>query len=131
VNGSSINRRRFERFALPAMYTPVTARRFADDRHELEGHAYDVSEGGVQFELDEPIAAGTPLNLQITLPASHFDEADPEGPRSIFAVASVVWSDASEPGPVRIAAAFTKFARPGDRERLLRQISSGRLSRAA
>lgn len=124
------NRRTYERFALAPMYTPITARLLENDEFTLEGHAYNISEGGVQFELDQPVAPGTAIALQIILPAGQ--ASDDIGPgRSVFVFANVVWIDDDEPGPVRMAAVFTRFARLGDRERLIRTISSGRYTRAA
>ncbi len=127
---TTTNRRQFERFALAPMYTPINARLLENEEYTLEGHAYNISEGGVQFELDHPIAPGTPVALQITLPTGT-DSADIGPGRSVFVFANIVWIDEEEPGPVRMAAVFTRFARLGDRERLLRTISSGRYSRAA
>lgn len=127
---TAINRRQFERFALAPMYTPITARLLENEEFTLEGHAYNISEGGVQFELDQPIAPGTPVALQVTLPQGA-SEVDLGPGRSVFVFANVVWIDDEEPGPVRMAAAFTRFARRGDKERLLRAICSGRYTRAA
>lgn len=128
--GSIINRRRYERFALPAMYTAITVRTLDQDRDSLEGHTYDISEGGVHFELDHPIEPGTPVAVEIFLPASVLTD-DPEAGRIVFAFGNIVWADDSEPGPVRLAAAFTRFARDGDRERLVRAFASGIMARAA
>ena len=132
MNGASINRRRYERFVLSPMYTPVSVRRSESTGEFFEGHAYDVSEGGCQFELDHGIACGTPIFLQVTLPAGSWSECDDLGPgRTVGVYGNVVWNDESEPGPARMAVAFTRFVLAGDKERLLRQITSGRLSRAA
>lgn len=128
---TTTNRRQHERFALAPMYTPITARLLENEEFTLEGHAYNVSEGGVQFELDHPIAPGTPIVLQITLPTGNAAPPDIGPGRSVFVFANVIWIDDEDPGPVRMAAAFTRFARLGDRERLLRMISTGRYSRAA
>lgn len=127
---TTTNRRQFERFALAPMYTPINARLLENQEFTLEGHAYNISEGGVQFELDQPVAPGTPVALQITLPQGAA-EADLGPGRSVFVFANVVWIDDEEPGPVRMAAVFTRFARLGDRDRLLRAMGSGRYARAA
>ena len=123
-----INRRRFERFALAPMYTPVAVRLLADDTFEFEGHAYDIGEGGLRFELDRPIDPGTPVAIRVMLPG-----AGPEELRSVCVLANVIWvdEDADEPGPVRMAAAFTKFARAADKWRLMGLLGSGRFARAA
>lgn len=132
MHGTSINRRRFERFVLSPMYTPVTVRRMDECGNILEGHAYDLCEGGCQFELDCGVPCGTPVLMQVTMPAGAWSECDDLGPgRTIGVYGNVVWLDESEPGPARLAIAFTRFVRAGDKERLLRQITSGRLARAA
>lgn len=125
-----VNRRRFERFRLPPMYTPIAIRPMAAGEPGLDGHAYDISEGGVRFEVDHAIAPGTPVAIEITLPAVQ-ETKEPE--RRVQAFGSVVWTDEDpdEPGPVRMAAVFTRFAGLADRARLLGQLSSGGFSRAA
>ena len=125
-----INRRAHERFRLPSAYTPIAVRTMDEAAYRLEGHAYDISEGGIQFELDQPIAPGTRVAIQIALPGLSTDG----GPgRAVFVIANVIWIDEDDlaTGPARMAAAFTAFARVGDRERLLAQISTGRYARAA
>ncbi len=132
MQSSGVNRRRHERYALAPMYTPITVRVRGDGANLYEGHTYDISEGGLQFELDEPIAPGTPVILQVTLPAGTWENCDDLGPgRTILAEGNVVWSDTTEPGPVRTAVVFTRFAKLTDKERLMRQISGGKLRRAA
>jgi hypothetical protein len=124
------NRRRFERLSLPAAYTPVQVRLLENEKFTLEGHAYDLSEGGCQFELDHPIAPGTPIAMQIELP-TQFGEVETGPGRAVFVLGNVVWLDDSEPGPVRMAVAFTRFARAGDRERLEARLSRALSRRAA
>lgn len=107
------------------MYTAVRVR-YLDSEHQcFEGHAYDVSEGGVQFELDYPINPGTPVAMEIDLPEGK------GGEYAVPLVGNVVWTDDSEPGPVRMALAITRFLRPGDRERLLFHAAHLNLRRAA
>lgn len=120
-----LNRRRFERFSTRPMYTPVVVR--LAGLPVGEGHAYDISEGGVRFELDAPIPPGTPVEMTITLPGR-----SPETDRRIAVAANVVWArrDPDEPGPVQMAAAFTRFA-AADRERLLANLNTERYARAA
>lgn len=129
----SQNRRQFDRFALAPMYTPVTVRRLDNSAMCLEGHAYNLSRGGIQFELDLPIEPGTPVAVQIELPAANRAEArvGGDGERTISAFGNVVWLDESEPGPARMAVAISRFACPTDQDRLLGQLSSGRFARAA
>lgn len=122
-----VNRRQFERFRLPVGYTPIAVRPLRAQQARLVGHAYDISEGGVRFELDRPVPAGTRVAMRIGLPT-------PTGPaRAVFAFGNVVWlnDDPDEPGPVRMAAVFTRFPHAADRQRLLDHLSSGRRARAA
>jgi len=129
---STINRRRFDRYQLSPMYTPVGIRVEGVDDVVFEGHAYDVCEGGLQFELDVGIKPGTAVHVQLTFPATVAGDAGATGTgRSVFATGNVVWLDESEPGPVRMAVAITKFAEETDRARLVRVVSSGRLAKAA
>ncbi len=128
----TIDRREYERFAVSPMYTPIRVRLLSEEGFTREGHAYDVSEGGVRFELDEPVEAGTPVAMQIELPrVGLWSQADTGPGRAVFVIANVVWCDTEEPGPAKMAAAITRYARAGDKQRLLRQLSSGQFLRAA
>src|SRR5690606_28946483 len=121
---NAINRRQFPRFTVQPMYTPIAVRTLDSEAFDIEGNAYDISEGGVRFDLDRPSPPGTPIALQSTLPTRHTEQIGPG--RRIFVFANVVWvEDEEEPGPVRPAAVFTHCARAGDRERLLKHFSSG------
>ncbi|MFO0831593.1 MAG: PilZ domain-containing protein [Phycisphaerales bacterium] len=127
---AAINRRRFERFNLPCAYTSIALRTLDSERFEHEGHAYDISEGGVQFELDRGIEPGTAVAIRVDLPTSMLP--DDMGPgRSVFIMGNIVWMDDSDVGPARMALAITRFARQGDRERLIKAFAARRLSRAA
>lgn len=119
-----LNRRRFQRYALQPMYTPISVRMHDGVGPQIDGHAYDISEGGIRFELDERVAAGTPLIMQVTLP-TEMNDIGP-GP-TITAFATVAWvEEDDEHPPYRSAAVFTGFAKAGDRDRLVRAFSSGR-----
>jgi hypothetical protein len=119
------NRRRFPRFELKPMYAPVSVRVIEEERGIREGHAYDISEGGVRFEVDERLVVGTHVAMHITLPSTEREQLAP-GP-TIMAFARVVWvEEEDEVPPFRCAAVFTSFARLGDRERLMRAFSTGR-----
>lgn len=123
-NFPAANRRRFDRLRLLPMYTPVTLCRL-DNQRILEGHSYDISEGGIQFELDEPIAAGTPVAIEIALPRYG------RRPTTIEVLGNVVWLDESEPGPVRMAVEIKSFALPEDRDSLNQYLGAGRVAKAA
>jgi c-di-GMP-binding flagellar brake protein YcgR len=128
----SSDRRQYERYLLPSMYTVVAVRELECDAFELSGHAYDISRGGMRFELDQPIAPGTRIALRIELPGGV--TTDWSAPRAVFAFANVVWleqDDLDSTGPVRMACVFTNFCRPGHEEALMRRLRSGRFAKAA
>jgi hypothetical protein len=123
------NRRQHERYEVAPMYTHVGVT-VAGAREPFAGHSYDVSEGGVQLELDDVIEPGTPVSIELVLPfVGGLRLADEE--RIVRVTGNVVWVDDSEPGPVRLAVAFTKFASEADRVRLLNQLSGRSARRAA
>ena len=127
---SSLDRRTYPRFQLEPMYTPLAMSAADDDSFNNEGHAYDISEGGIRFEAERPVSPGTRVLLRITLP--NLNDHDLEANRTVLVSANVVWlEDEDEPGPYKMAAIFTHFARAGDRERLLRQFATGRYRAAA
>lgn len=127
-----VNRRRFDRYVLPSMYTQVAVRLLDEERFNYEGHAYDISKGGLRFELDRPIEPGTQIALRITLPGASMLRVVERKP--VFAMGNVVWlheDDLEQPGPVRMACVFRNFCQPGDEERLMRRLKSGQFSLAA
>jgi len=122
------NRRQHERVSVAPMYTHVGVS-VPGVAEPLQGHSYDVSEGGVQIELDEAIAPGTMIGLEMVLPLlGTLRLADEE--RIVRVIGNVVWVDDSEPGPVRLAVAFTEFCSEADRARLVQQLRP-RMRRAA
>jgi hypothetical protein len=133
------DRREHPRYVLPSMYTAIAVRPCApdvlrphEDDFQWHGHAYDVSEGGMRFEIDEPIAPGTPVAVRLELPGAATLRVVERRP--VFVLANVVWieqEDLDQPGPVRMACVFRQFVQPGDRERLLGRLRSGRYSLAA
>jgi hypothetical protein len=127
-----IDRREHARFRVNPGYTPVELRVHPEERFEMAGHIYDLSEGGVCFELDFPVAAGAAVSLKIDLPTHLLESGQDIGPgRAVFVTGNVVWCDTSEPGPARMAVAITRYDRAGDRERLIRAMTAGRYLRAA
>lgn len=122
------DRRRHCRFSTPPMYHAISVRPLDSDAESFEGHAYDLSEGGAQIEVDEPIAAGTEVALCLHLPAGF--ETGPG--RSIVVLGRVIWIEEDEtPGPARLAIAFREFARDVDAARLRRYLHRGQLRVAA
>ena len=127
---SDIDRRQFTRYALPASYSRIMVRPLDSDEFQWEGHAYDISKGGIRFELDRGVEPGTQVALRIDLPQNSMERSTSR--RSVFVFANVIWmSDPDEIGPVRLAAAFTRFARKGDEEQLQGRLSTGRYALAA
>jgi hypothetical protein len=127
------DRRRHPRYTLSAMYSPIMMRTLDQDGFSIEGHAYDISLGGLRFEADRAIAPGTTVALQITLPGMHGHRDGAEGPgRAVFVFANVVWlEDEEDPAPYKMAAVFTRFARAGDEQRLQAELLDGRYRLAA
>lgn len=129
---SGKDRRRHTRFVLPSMYTEVEARPLDSDTFDWKGHAYDISVGGMRFELDRPVEPGTQIALRLQLPgAQHMKLTDR---RPVYVFANVVWieeDDVEQGGPVRMACVFNRFVMPGDEARLHTRLRSGRYSAAA
>lgn len=123
------NRRRYERFRVNPGYTSMALRRHPDESvFTFEGHVYDISEGGLCFELDQPVEPGTTVSVRLDLPPSR----DDIGPgRAVFVTGNVVWCDDDELGASRMAMAVTRFDRAGDKERLIRTLTRERFTRAA
>ncbi|MGD9692982.1 MAG: PilZ domain-containing protein [Phycisphaerales bacterium] len=122
------SRRRHDRFVVPPMYTPISVRTLDEDVFRWEGHAYDISEGGLQFECDRAFSPGSQLALKIELPGVGLTAQQMRGASGlpVFVMGNVVWlEDEDEPGPARMALAITRFARAGDRERLMGRLDSG------
>lgn len=127
-----VDRRVQARFRVNPGYTPVELRVHPEERFSMSGHIYDISEGGVRFELDFPVPAGSAVSLKIDLPVHLLESGGDIGPgRAVFVTGNVVWCDTDEPGPARMAVAITRYDRAGDRERLIRAMTAGRYLRAA
>ncbi len=129
--GSGHERREFTRYEMPSMYTSLVVRPVGvhPTALSLEGHIYDLSEGGIRFEVDQALEPGTDIELAITLPGP-----SAPGAGSLRAVARVVRleeDDLDGAGPVRTACEFTSFADDLTHESLVRQLAGGRFSSAA
>lgn len=125
-----VDRRIHARFRVNPGYTPVQVRTGPDQGEAFEGHIYDISESGVCFELDHPVAPGTRVSMRIELPGFQAGPGRASG-LSVHATGNVVWCDLEEPGASRMAVAITRYDRAGDHERLIRALSAGRYLRAA
>lgn len=127
---TALERRRFDRFELPAMYTRIAIRTLDGDAVEWDGHAYDISRGGVRFEADKSFEPGTEVAMQIDLPRAPIERSTEA--RSVFVFGTIVWlEDDDQPGPYKMAAVFSRFEQPEDEALLLRRIASGRYAIAA
>lgn len=110
--------REHPRIKVPAMYTLVRARVVGSTKYTWTGHVYDVSLGGIRFELDMPVEVGTQLELRAMLPGS-----DHTTFRVVGRVARI-HSDVDEPGPAVMGLKFEAFRSPMDRHRLAHYIDS-------
>ena len=132
---STIERRQFERFGVIPAYTACRARVQTEDVFRFDGHVHDLSEGGVRFEADIPIDPGTPIALEIELPERYGDtwvnrrEVDGFG-RAVFVVGNVVWCRLDDCGSALMAVAITRFCHDGDRQRLIKRLTTGGFARA-
>ncbi len=124
-----INRRQFERFAVNPGYTSTAVRVHPDQStFETQGHIFDISEGGICFELDMPIEPGSTISMQIDIPSTVGDT----GPgRAVFVTGNVVWCDIEEPGPAKMAMAITRYDRAGDKRRMIHALGNTGYRRAA
>lgn len=128
----SSENRQHERFRVAPMYTPVTLRTIDNPNRAYEGHAYNVSEGGLQFELDEAIDAGTPVTIELTLPLGEGEVWDGVSDLPVVTIqGNVVWTDEEEPGPVRMAMIFTRFASQIERELVSSRVLGKKFRKAA
>jgi len=120
------DRRQHPRFTVDPMYSAVTVRpasaRRSKANEPAEGHVYEVSLGGLRFELDEPLPIGTKIALEVTLPGI-------ERPIQANARVARVFEATDDPGPRRMVAQFETFA-AGARAMLERYLDQNWLRRA-
>lgn len=122
MNGT--DQRQHPRYPLPAAYTPIQVRRAGEPDYAHEGHAYDISMGGVRFELDAPLEAGEHVDLAITLPGRAAGKVHAHG-------VMVRLHDPDEVGPVRMGLSFDGLASEADRRELERFLLGNAASEAA
>lgn len=87
----------------------------------MEGHAYDVSESGLKFELEQGIRVGEPLDLELHMPGAG-------GVVRLTGRVVRVFDELDDPGPCRMAVQVDSFHNEAHRARLLGHIRSGYLS---
>jgi len=103
--------REHPRLTLPAGYAQVRVRPDRRRSAALTGHCYDLSWGGLRFEIDEAIPVGEALDVELNLPG---DTAHPVHFRAVC----VRQTDADDVGPIRTAAAIVSHASDVDRRAL-------------
>lgn len=130
--GKPSDRRADIRFPLRPMYSGIEVK-LTDGDAAYEGHAYDISRGGVNFELDQAIEPGTPIYLKLTLPEWLLGLVDgSEDLSSVQIRGTVVWKDDDGvPGPVRMAATFQSFGTNAERDLFLRTLKGHKYAVAA
>lgn len=112
------DRRRHARFTVDPMFSSVAVlpAGAAVPCGELgcDGHLYEVSLGGMRFELDEPLPRDARVSVAISLPGC---------PQPIRADARIVrvFDQVDDPGPRRMVAEFETFAQ-GAREMLAKYL---------
>ncbi|MDZ4756029.1 MAG: PilZ domain-containing protein [Phycisphaerae bacterium] len=117
-NSDGRERRRHARFKVVPMYTRLQVRGPADDALPLDGHVYDISEGGLRFELDEPLPEGERVTVEIDLPGCQ---------KLIKAYGKIVRVNDREddPGPRRMALRFDSFVDEASKRALSRYLGEG------
>lgn len=111
---SSAERRSSPRRRLDAAYTLVRVTRSGSPGPPtLEGHIYDISLGGVRFEVDAPLAVGEGVELELVLPGRQRTRLSGAG-------TVVRRHDREEVGPIRVGVMFTRV----DGEALARYLRS-------
>lgn len=123
--GESIesDKRQFPRRSLPVGYAEVRVRRSGKQRFSLTGHAYDISAGGVRFELDHGLDDGEEVDIRVVLPGRE--------PHEVRAHGSVVrFHDPGEAGPVRMGMTFMEMTNPADRLLIDSYVREGKLAAA-
>jgi hypothetical protein len=102
------DRREMPRFTVDPMYSSVTVRPAAGHgrkgfaRRPLDGHVYEVSMGGLRFELDRPLRRNAAVEIDLTLPGCE---------QEIHAHGRIVrvFDELDDPGPRRMAVEFESF----------------------
>ena len=108
---SGVEQRRSPRLKILPMYTSIRVRCHGHLPFDQTGHIYDVSTGGMRFELDHSLECGTHIDVQASLPGT--------SPTCINLSGHVVrYHEPDEVGPVRMGMAFDGAIRSADRRRL-------------
>jgi c-di-GMP-binding flagellar brake protein YcgR len=107
-NGEPSEQRQHARIDLPVGYAAVRLRAAGSGEPEHQGHIYDLSEGGMRFELDQAIVLDEPVEVDLDLPCG-------DGLLAIRARGSAVRfhdEPADGAGPVRMGMQFDHVDQP-------------------
>jgi len=118
--------RRHPRLKVSAPYSLIRVRLRGRDRYKWTGHVYDVSEGGLRFELDAPLPAGSEVEVRVMLPGDNHTTFRASG-----RVVRLHDHEAEDAGPVRMAMTFDTFANAVDQHRLAHYLDRRGLRLAA
>lgn len=116
----SVELRRHPRMKLPAMYTLARIRLIGSSRYQWSGHIYDLSMGGMRFELDQPIPAGSTIEVRGMLPGQQHTTF-----RAVGRVVRIHDHEGADAGPIRMAMTFDEFPHPIDENRLSTYLDQG------
>lgn len=105
----SADARQCPRLKLPAMYTLVRVRPTGTTRYQWTGYIYDISQTGMRFEVDGPIAPGTKVDICALLPGPHHTTFEATGH-----IVRMHDEDDLDLGPVRMGMTFDNFTRDVD-----------------
>ena len=110
-----------DRITVPPMYTLVRVRPEGHEQYCWTGYIYDISAGGMRFELDAPVDPGTRLEIRAMLPGSKHTSFDAAG-----AVVRIHDDEDDMHGPVRMGMFFDRFGTVTDQRKLERYLSTAR-----
>ncbi len=99
------------------MYTLVRVRPHGQGRYCWTGHIYDVSAGGMRFELDQSLDPGTQIDVRAMLPGAHHITFNATG-RIVR-----LHDDDDVSGPARMGMVFDEFRHGTDEDRLSQYLS--------
>lgn len=115
------------RLKLAPMYTLLRAKKAGTQKFRWSGYIYDVSMGGMRFELDEAVEPGTTLEIRATLPYARHG--------AFVATGQVIRlhdeREDTPAGPYRMAMQFTSFRCEFDEAHLSEYLSTAGLRLAA
>lgn len=117
--------RQSPRLKLPAMYTLLRIRPRGTERFKWTGHIYDISTGGMRFEMDTDLPAGTQIEVRAMLPGAT--------PTTVTVSGTILRMHDDNPAlpPVRMAMTFNAFSHPIDRQKLVDYLTDRGLRLAA